>query len=250
MILSSACESLTATHYHPIETAQAGQTVTTRNPSTGQTEARRIVSVSHSHTDRLLALTLCDAVTGQAVETIEATRQHPFYVEGKGFVAAAALGIGNAIVTRAGPSLVVGKMAWERRTAGYEVYNLIVEGDHTYFVGDSSGGVWVHNGPGDNCVKIAKAFQKKYGGDVHGLTPDEGSYVYRAHDPVSGPKDADGYFHPWDSHYVHVQDGAVRDPMMLGHNNPVPLKEWQTHFNSLEKHTFKQISPERLKTLR
>ena len=120
-----------------------------RNPSTGQTEARRIVSVSHSHTDLLLAMTLCDAVTGQPVETLEATRQLPFYVEGKGFVAAAALGIGNAIVTRAGPSLVVGAMAWERRTAGYEVYNLIVEGDHTYFVGDSGGGVWVHNGPGD-----------------------------------------------------------------------------------------------------
>ena len=117
---------------------------------TGQTEARRIVSVSHSHTDCLLAITLCDAMTGQPVETLEATRQHPFYVEGKGFVAATALGIGNAIVTRAGPSLVVGKLAWERRAEGYDVYNLIVEGDHTYFVGDS-GGVWVHNGPGD-CV--------------------------------------------------------------------------------------------------
>ena len=123
-----------------------------RNPVAGQTEARRIVSVSHSHTDRLLAMTLCDAVTGQAVETIEATRQHPFYVEGKGFVAAAALGIGNAIVTRAGPPLVVGAMAWERRAEGYDVYNLIVEGDHTYFVGDTSGGVWVHNGMGPTCA--------------------------------------------------------------------------------------------------
>ena len=87
-------------------------------------------------------------MTGQPVETIEATRQHPFYVEGKGFVAAAALGIGNAIVTRAGPPLVVGRMAWERRAEGYDVYNLIVEGDHTYFVGNSGGGVWVHNGQG------------------------------------------------------------------------------------------------------
>jgi hypothetical protein len=31
------------------------------------------------------------------------------------------------------------------RVAGYTVYNLTVEGDHTYFVGKLAGGVWVHN---------------------------------------------------------------------------------------------------------
>ena len=173
---SSASGSL-ATETRPIETAQAGQTVISRNPSTGQTEARRIVSVSHSHTDRLLAITLCDAITGQPVETIEATRQHPFYVEGKGFVAAAALGIGNAIVTRAGPPLVVGAMAWERRAEGYDVYNLIVEGDHTYFVGDSGGGVWVHNGDG-TCFSEAEESIAEYlrgRGDTVSHNPLEGT---------------------------------------------------------------------------
>ena len=31
------------------------------------------------------------------------------------------------------------------RASGYTVYNLTVEGDHTYFVGTIAGGVWVHN---------------------------------------------------------------------------------------------------------
>ena len=121
-------------------------------------------------------------MTGQPVETIEATRQHPFYVEGKGFVAAAALGIGSAIVTRAGPPLVVGAMAWERRAEGYDVYNLTVEGDHTYFVGNIGGGVWVHNGDG-TCIpdvsSVKQALEGIQKGDVRVGTRSEAEEVAR-----------------------------------------------------------------------
>jgi filamentous hemagglutinin len=37
--------------------------------------------------------------------------------------------------------------------AGVLVYNIEVEGDHTYFVGNASGGEWVHN----NCIADAIA---------------------------------------------------------------------------------------------
>src|SRR5262249_2142778 len=69
----------------------------------------------------------------------------PFYVEGVGFVPAGGLAIGNAILTRAGPPLMVAKIEWHRRPEGDTVYNLVVEDDHTYFVGQTNGGVWVHN---------------------------------------------------------------------------------------------------------
>ena len=88
---------------------------------------------------------LADAKSGRVVETITGTRRHPFYVKGKGFVPAGALAIGNSIVTRAGPPLVVKSVTWKRRTEGYNVYNFVVEDDHSYFVGKANGGAWVHN---------------------------------------------------------------------------------------------------------
>ncbi len=62
---------------------------------------------------------------------------------GEGFVPAGRLAVGNAVVTRAGPPAVV--VAIEHRRLPLVVHNLRVEGAHTYFVGLSGGGVWVHN---------------------------------------------------------------------------------------------------------
>jgi hypothetical protein len=55
------------------------------------------------------------------------------------------LGIGTLVVTRAGPSVVVHSLVRHHSAAGVAVYNVEVEGDHTYFVGNASGGEWVHN---------------------------------------------------------------------------------------------------------
>ncbi len=75
-------------------------------------------------------------------ETIQTTPGHPFFVEGKGFVLAGHLAVGNAIVTRAGPAVRI--VGVEQRTEA-TVYNFEVEGTHTYFVGTTNGGLWVHN---------------------------------------------------------------------------------------------------------
>jgi len=104
----------------------------------------------------VLTLSLTDAKTGHQ-EQITTTDEHPFYVAGTGFVKAGDLGIGTSIVTRAGPCLTLSHVTWAQEapaggglrlgqaSAGYTVYNLIVEGDHTYFVGTTGGGAWVHN---------------------------------------------------------------------------------------------------------
>ena len=90
----------------------------------------------------VLAVTLADPKTHRVVETITATREHPFYVRSKGFVPAGGLAVGNAIVTRAGPRLVVKSVKWIRRAEGYRVYNFVVEDDHGCLVGSAgSGGI-------------------------------------------------------------------------------------------------------------
>ena len=98
------------------------------------------------------------------METLKTTRNHPLYVDGRGFVPAGGLAIGNAIVTRAGPRLIVASIKWHRSAAGFPVYNFEVANNHNYFVGKS--GVWVHNGEG--CEKhhlFPKAF-KDYFKDI------------------------------------------------------------------------------------
>ena len=102
----------------------------TRNETTGKNEVKRIASTSHSHVDATVSVTLADAQNGRVVETITGTRRHPFYVEGKGFVPAGALAIGNSIVTRAGPALIVKSVTWNRRVEGYDVFNFVVEEDY------------------------------------------------------------------------------------------------------------------------
>ncbi len=59
------------------------------------------------------------------------------------------------------PALTVKSIQWKRSAAAYTVYNLLVQDDHTYFVGN--GQEWVHNGPGDcppksDWVKDARTF--------------------------------------------------------------------------------------------
>ena len=80
-------------------------------------------------------------------------------MRGKGFVPAGGLAVGNAIVTRAGPALVVQAVKWNRRAEAYKVYNFVVEDDHSYFVGRSGGGAWVHN-PGDCASQLARIFRR------------------------------------------------------------------------------------------
>ena len=90
-----------------------------------------------------------------------------------------------------------------------------------------------------DCWKIARAFLKQFGGEVWRLTPRFGFYVDRAHEPAWGTiEEAFGSIENWAEHAVHVKNGFVRDPMMLGHNEPVPLEQWQTHWNHFEDHDF------------
>jgi hypothetical protein len=108
-------------------------------------------------TQTLLVLALADRATGKVVETITTTPEHPFHVVGKGFTAAINLALGNAIVTRAGPPLLVQSITPQAHPEGVLVYNFEVEDDHTYFVGTVNGGTWVHN---DCTEALAKIFSR------------------------------------------------------------------------------------------
>jgi hypothetical protein len=79
-------------------------------------------------------------------QTIRTTAEHPFYVQGRGWVAAGELSVHELLVLHDGRTLPVQAI---RLTAEFAtVYNFRVAEHHTYFVGDCDTWgwcVWVHN---------------------------------------------------------------------------------------------------------
>lgn len=83
------------------------------------------------------------------VETIRTTDEHPFWVNGVGWVSAKDLTAGMRLDEADGSDdSAVLSSTTELHPEGIKVYNFEVEGDHTYFVEDGQGdrtAVWVHN---------------------------------------------------------------------------------------------------------
>ncbi|MCQ4087556.1 HINT domain-containing protein [Saccharibacillus sp. JS10] len=77
-------------------------------------------------------------------QVIESTYNHPFWVVGKGWVFVKDLKTGDLLEQSDGKTLEVGTIEVQKRQT--TVYNMTVEGFHTYFV--SGLGIWVHN---DEC---------------------------------------------------------------------------------------------------
>lgn len=76
-------------------------------------------------------------------EEIITTVDHPFYVQGRGFIEAGNLLVGDKLVSANSEDLVIEKFYIEETENPVDVYNFQVEDYHTYHVGKN--GVLVHN---------------------------------------------------------------------------------------------------------
>ena len=74
-------------------------------------------------------------------EVAKVTPEHPFGSVEHGWVAAGDLAVGDLVLTASGGWMQVAAGTWLQETA--TVYNLEVQGFHTYFVGEAA--LWVHN---------------------------------------------------------------------------------------------------------
>jgi len=102
--------------------------------------------VPHSHSD-LQNVSIRDEQTG-AVEVLDVTDTHPFFVLGSGWTNAADLAVGEQLDAPNGHKMTVVENDDNKRPEGITVYNFTVDGDHTYFVGAGGANdefVWVHN---------------------------------------------------------------------------------------------------------
>ena len=104
---------------------------------------------------RVITIQNADGTT----EEIQATDQHPFWVQpsaagqAAGNVGAAgSLRAGDTLIDNDGHAATIVAIRDAAMPSGVAVYNLEVQGDHSYFVSQGDGSaVWVHNGINGNC---------------------------------------------------------------------------------------------------
>ncbi len=152
----------------PIEQVKPGDVVESRDPDTGQTEAEEVIASESHLSGQTMTLTLSDG------EKIECTPQHRFFVEGQGFVEAGKLTQGETLeygeedetshrpLTLTVSGLNLHPEATSESTAT-RVYNFTVANTHTYFVGTTHQGVWVHN-IAPSCIHYHHVFPKQFSG--------------------------------------------------------------------------------------
>ena len=119
-----------------IEDIRCGDYVLAEDPETGELAYQEVVQTFVRDTDKTIH------VKADGIE-IETTSEHPFWVEGKGFVNANSLQQGDRLRLATGEKARIEDVWEETKEEKVQVYNLEVEKFHTYFVSEL--GVLVHN---------------------------------------------------------------------------------------------------------
>jgi hypothetical protein len=131
-----------------IEDIRVGDMVLSRNEksdSSGEIHYSRVTEIFTKYTNLLYIITFEDETH------LETTWNHPFWIEGKGWVETKDLKSGDLTVLSDGKSLTIRAVEEKPLDKEVIVYNFEVENDHTYFVADKTATadqanfVWVHN---------------------------------------------------------------------------------------------------------
>ncbi|MFD1885874.1 S8 family serine peptidase [Paenibacillus wenxiniae] len=120
----------------PIEAIQIGDRVLSKNAETGQLDYKAVTALYRNEKDTTYKLHV-----GQQI--VETTDNHPFWVEGKGWITAIDLKVGDQLKQSNGNILAIEQIEIVHHEHKVKVYNFTVADDHTYFVSDL--GIWVHN---------------------------------------------------------------------------------------------------------
>lgn len=118
----------------PIEDIEVGDKVLAKSDETGEVAYKEVVGLFQKQADEIYKVYIGD-------EVIEATAEHPFWLDGKGWTEVKDLKVGDLLVTSGGATLAIDKVEKEPRQA--TVYNFEVTDFSSYFV--SNLGIWVHN---------------------------------------------------------------------------------------------------------
>ncbi|MEF2246470.1 S8 family serine peptidase [Paenibacillus sp. IITD108] len=122
----------------PIEEIEVGDKVLAKdefNPD-GELAYKEVTALYRNQRDDIIKLHVGEQV-------IETTDNHPFWIEGKGWVFADELQVGDMLQRPDGSNLTIDKVEFVKLDEPVTVYNFTVADFHTYYVTDI--GIWVHN---------------------------------------------------------------------------------------------------------
>ena len=119
-----------------IEEIRAGDYVYSYNEGIGQSEERKVLQTFIHDVDEVLDIYLGNDTV------ITTTEEHPFYVNGK-YINAGELKEGMLLMTNSCDKISIVKIVVRKLKEKIKVYNIEVDGNHNYFVGENK--VLVHN---------------------------------------------------------------------------------------------------------
>ncbi|KZE54406.1 hypothetical protein AV540_26370 [Brevibacillus parabrevis] len=119
-----------------IEDIEVGDMVLAKDEETGEQAYKEVTHLYRNDKKITYDLSIGDQI-------IETTENHPFWVEGKGWVLAADLQVGDELQQSNGNTLKIDKIKKVIHDELVKVYNFSVADFSTYYV--SSLGIWVHN---------------------------------------------------------------------------------------------------------
>jgi len=127
---------LTKDGFKNIEAIKVGDYVWSQDPSTSEKALKSVKKIFVREKDSIIRL----AINGEVIET---TEEHPFYVEGRGFVNAGNLKAGDEVRLESGEEAYIEWIEEVPLDEPIKVYNFEVEDFHTYYVSEQK--VLVHN---------------------------------------------------------------------------------------------------------
>jgi RHS repeat-associated protein len=143
---------LTTTGKKAIEELRLGDWVLSWDEETGEVIERPVTELFQRETSAIIDIFI-------GIEKISCTTDHPFWVQGQGWVLAFQLKSGSVLRNREGQTLVVDVV--RRRDEVTQVYNVEIDGLHTYFVSNLE--ILSHNmcGDVDDLSKAGQAIDQK-----------------------------------------------------------------------------------------
>ncbi|HWO97418.1 MAG TPA: polymorphic toxin-type HINT domain-containing protein [Bacillus sp. (in: firmicutes)] len=120
----------------PIEEIKVGDRVLSKNEQTGETAYKEVTQLFQNEKYTTYQISIGNQV-------IETTNNHPFWVEGKGWVLGEDLEAGDKLQQTGGNVLEIKNIEIVQHKKPVKVYNFTVADFHTYYV--SNLGIWVHN---------------------------------------------------------------------------------------------------------
>ena len=155
----------------PIEEVEVGDLVWAYDEETGESDWKPVVRLFRNTTKEWYHIKVNE-------EEIICTGEHPFYVEGRGFVFAKYLKINDKLLQNSGEYATIKEIKIQKLVKDEITYNFEVADFHTYYVSDLN--ILVHNDCGfDEFVKNPESIWGKSADEVGEILGDgwtRGSY--------------------------------------------------------------------------